>query len=105
MRLSRLAQLGLPLVGLPLALSACGHSASSIPTLSVNCGGSLMLAGASSIDIATAPGGAGTVLSFPDPADPGHTGTLPIPPGQACSVSPVMNKPASGTTDGAAKGT
>lgn len=103
MRLSRPARLGLPLLGLPLALSACGHSAPTTPTLSVTCNGSLMLAGAVSIDVATAPGGAGTVLSFPDPADPGHTGTLPIPPGQACSVSPVLSKPASAAADGALK--
>lgn len=89
----RLARDGLLLLG----LAGCGHSGPSAPTLSVSCGGSLMLAGATTIDVATAAGGRGTVLSFADPADPGHTGTLPVTPGQSCSIAPVVNKPESGS--------
>lgn len=85
MRLIRLV-----LLGLPLALAACGHSAPSTPTLSVTCDGHLTLAGASSIDVTSGGAGKDTMLSFPDPANPGHTGTLPISDGQPCSITPVL---------------
>lgn len=100
MRLLRLARLGLPLLGLPLVLSGCGHAGSSTPTLSVSCGGSLMLAGATAVDVATTPGGGGTMLRFPDPANPGHTGTLPVPPGESCAISPA---PKAGSDDTSGK--
>jgi len=87
MRLVRLV-----LLGLPVGLSACGHSSPSTATLSVTCDGTLTLAGAASIEVATAPGGTGTVLSFPDPVNPGHTGTLPISGGRACTIAPVLGK-------------
>lgn len=92
MRLVRLALLGLPLAA---SVSACGHSAPTTPTLSVTCNGSLSLAGATSIDVASVPGG-GTVMSFPDPANPDHTGTLPVTVGQPCTIAPILNKAGSG---------
>lgn len=101
MRLLRLARFGLPLLGLPPTLSGCGHAGPATPTLSVSCGGSLMLAGATAVDVATAPGGSGAMLSFPDPANPGHTGTLPVPPGESCAITPV---PKGGSDDTAGKG-
>ncbi len=89
MRLNSLA-----ILVLPLAAAACGHSdAKSTPTLSVTCDGSLRLAGAASIDVATV--GGGTLLSFPDPANPGHTGSLPLSPGTPCTIAPVVDKPVS----------
>lgn len=94
MRLVRLVLLGLPITA---SLSACGHSAPMTPTLSVTCNGSLSLAGAASIDVASVAGG-GTLMSFPDPANPGHTGTLPVTTGQPCTIAPVLNK--AGSTDG-----
>ncbi len=86
MRLLRLA-----LVGLPVWLSACGHS-DPTATLSVTCGGETTLAGAASIDVAPAPGGEAALLSFPDPANPGHTGTLSVTGGHPCTITPVLAK-------------
>lgn len=86
MRLLRLA-----LVGLPIGLSACGHS-DPTASLSVVCGGETTLAGAASIDVAPAPGGASTLLSFPDPANPGRTGTLSVTGGHPCTITPVLAK-------------
>ncbi len=84
----RLARLVLPL---PLLAAGCGgHADKSTPTLSVTCEGNLRLAGAASIDVATV--GGGTLLSFPDPANPGHTGTLPLSPGTPCTVTPELGK-------------
>ena len=81
----------LAILVLPLAAAACGHSdAKSTPTLSVTCDGTLRLAGAASIDVATV--GGGTLLSFPDPANPGHTGTLPLSAGTPCTIAPVIDK-------------
>ena len=78
---------------LSLAAAACGHSDNkSTPTLSVTCEGNLRLAGAASIDVAQTNGG--TMLSFPDPANPGHTGTLPVAGGVPCTIAPVIDKPA-----------
>jgi hypothetical protein len=62
------------LVGLAFVLAGCGHSSPGPATLSVTCDGSLMLSGASTISAAAS--GAGTTLSFPDPVNPGQTGTL-----------------------------
>jgi hypothetical protein len=91
MRLVRLVSLYLPLLGVPLLLSACGGHSNSAPTLSVSCNGSLVLAGASSIDV-TYLAGKSTMLSFPDPANPGHVGSLPVSDGQPCTITPSVNK-------------
>lgn len=77
------------MLGMPLLLSACGH-ADSTPSLSVSCNGRLVLAGASSIDV-TYLAGKSTMLSFPDPANPGHVGTLPVSDGQPCTIAPRVN--------------
>lgn len=91
MRSFRLLRLGVPLsVALPALLGGCGHSAPTA-TLSVTCNGSLSLAGASSIQVESDPGH-GTRLTFPDPANPGHTGTLPIAEGQPCTIAPELAK-------------
>jgi hypothetical protein len=71
-------------------LSACGSSTPTA-TLSVKCAGSTTLAGATSIDVLADAGGKGTVLSFPDPANAGQTGTIPITAGNRCTVLPVLN--------------
>ena len=81
----------LAVLGLPLLVSACGHSTPATATLSVSCGGTLTLAGATSID-ASGSSGSGTVLNFPDPANAGRTGTIAVAPGQPCTITPVLNK-------------
>ena len=74
----------LAVVTLPVSLAACGGSSTS-STVAVSCGGSTSLAGARSIDVTPGPNG-GTVLSFPDPANAGHTGTIAIAPGSKCTI-------------------
>ncbi len=74
----------LAVVALPVSLAACGGSPEA-GTVAVNCGaGGTSLAGARSIDVT--PGANGTVLTFPDPANAGHTGTIAIAPGGRCTI-------------------
>ena len=80
MRRYRLAQLSVL-----LALSACGVTPSK-PTLLVSCGGSIALAGAASIDVGADPASHTTVLSFPDPVNEGHTGTITVR--NRCTITP-----------------
>ncbi len=78
------------LMALSVALTACGSS-SSTATLSVKCAGSTALAGAASLDVLADVPGKGAVLSFPDPANAGQTGTIPITAGNRCTVLPILN--------------
>ncbi len=78
------------LLALSVALSACGSS-SPTATLFVKCAGSTALAGASSIDVLADGPGKGAVLSFPDPANAGQTGTIPVTAGNRCTVLPILN--------------
>jgi hypothetical protein len=71
-------------------LVGCGGGSSTATTLQVTCGGSLSLAGAKSIDVISA-AGTGATLSYPDPANPGHTGTIAIKPGTQCTIAPTSN--------------
>jgi hypothetical protein len=77
----------LPLTGL---LVGCGSSPSS-NTLSITCGGSLSMAGAKSIEIGSDSPNTGLTLSYPDPANPGHTGSVAVKPGMHCTVAPTAN--------------
>ncbi|MCQ8277645.1 hypothetical protein NFI95_04175 [Acetobacteraceae bacterium KSS8] len=79
------------LFGVALLLAGCGHSKSGSPTLSVTCDGTLMLAGATQITAASDNGGGVATLRFPDPANPGQTGTLPVPGGRSCVITPVVS--------------
>jgi len=76
-------------LALPLALAACGGDAPK-ETLSVTCNGSLMLAGTSTLTVDSKDGGA--VLSFPDPANPDHTGSLTVAAGQPCTIKQISQK-------------
>jgi hypothetical protein len=86
MRFVRLA-----LLLLPLTLPACGHSDPPAPTLAVTCNDSLILAGATSINVASDPASKAATLSFPDPANPGATATIPVMAGQPCRITPMVN--------------
>ena len=76
---------------LPIVLAGCGGDKSTT-TLSVTCGGSLALAGAKSIDVLGDPANGRAILSFPDPANAGKTGSMAVPAHQKCSIEPVVNK-------------
>jgi hypothetical protein len=77
--------LGILLI-LPTLLTGCGGS-SSANTLSVTCDGSLSAAGLRSITVS---GRSGAVLQFPDPANQGHIGTLPVGPNSQCTIAPAQ---------------
>ena len=87
----RLVRLGL--LASPLLVAGCGHSESGTPTLTVTCNGSVSLAGAATVTVMSAPGGNGATLSFPDPVNAGQTGSLPVPAGQACTITPTASPP------------
>jgi hypothetical protein len=78
-------------LALALALAGCGGSKSST-TLSVTCGGGAGggtgLVGAVSIDVLGDPVNGRPVLSFPDPANPGKTGTIAVPAHDRCKITP-----------------
>jgi hypothetical protein len=70
------------------ALAGCGGD-SPKATLSVTCGGSVALVGARSVDVLGDPVNGRPMLSFPDPANPGKTGTLSVAPSSRCSIVPT----------------
>jgi hypothetical protein len=74
---------------LPIALAGCGGDKPAA-TLSVTCSGSDALAGARSIDVLGDQVNGRTTLTFPDPVNPGKTGTLSVPPRDRCSIRPVV---------------
>ncbi len=74
----------LAVLALPLALTACGGSVAST-TVSVSCGNGTSLNGATSVDVTPAANGS-AVLTYPDPANPGHTGTIGVAPGAKCTI-------------------
>ena len=82
MTLTRVALLMLP--GL---LAACGGSAKE-STVWVKCHGNLVLSGAKSVSVAIDPS-QGPVLTFPDPANAGKNGSIPITKDNDCTISPT----------------
>jgi hypothetical protein len=84
MRFRRLGWLFLPIV-----LAGCGGDKPAT-TLSVVCNGSGALAGARSIDVLGDLVNGRPTLSFPDPANPGKTGTLAVGPDTRCTITPTV---------------
>jgi hypothetical protein len=84
MRVGRLAWLLVPCL-----LAACGGSKQE-ELLSVTCGSNVVLNGARSIDVLGDPVNGRTTLNFPDPVNPGQTGTIPIPPHDRCKIAPTV---------------
>ena len=76
-------------LSLPVFLAGCGGDKPA-STVSVSCGGTVALAGARSVDVLGDPVNGKTTLSFPDPANPGQTGSLVVPPHDRCSISPTV---------------
>jgi hypothetical protein len=70
-----------------LLLGACGGSKSA-STLSVVCGGGTQLVGAASIEVLGDLANGRPVMEFPDPANPGKTGTIAVPPQDHCKITP-----------------
>lgn len=76
---------------LPIALAGCGGSDKPTVTLSVTCAGSEALVGARSIDVLGDVVNGRPTLSFPDPVSRGKTGSLAVPAGNRCSITPVTS--------------
>jgi hypothetical protein len=74
---------------LPALLAGCGGGDKPATTLSVTCGGSVALAGATSIDVLGDPVNGRPTISFPDPANRGKTGSMAIPPATRCTITPT----------------
>jgi hypothetical protein len=76
----------LALIALPAALAACGGSSKEAATINATCGDGTSLVGVISIKVEPV-AGKGTVLSFPDPANAGKTGTIVVTEGRACTIT------------------
>ena len=72
---------------IPLSLAACGGKA-PVQTISVTCDGGTQLYGATSIDVQGDVVNGHPVMTFPDPANPGKTGSIPVPAGGHCHITP-----------------
>jgi hypothetical protein len=68
-------------------LAGCGGSKKEV-TFWVKCHDNLVLSGAKSVDVTIDPT-QGPVLSYPDPANPGKTGTIQITKDNDCTISPT----------------
>jgi hypothetical protein len=73
---------------LVLSLAGCGGGKSAA-TVSVTCGGGTQLVGASSVDVLGDLANGQPVLKFPDPANPGNTGTISVPVHDHCRIAPT----------------
>jgi hypothetical protein len=71
-----------------LPIAACGGGQSPA-TLSISCAGGIKLVGAASTDVAGNVAGGRPTISFPDPANPGKTGTISVQPHDHCKVTPT----------------
>ena len=74
---------------LPALLAGCGGGDKPATTLSVTCGGSVALAGATSISVLGDPVNGRPTISFPDPANRGQTNTMQIPAANRCTITPA----------------
>ena len=71
-----------------LSLAGCGGGKSS-GTLSVTCAGGTQLVGAASIDVLGDLANGQPTMEFPDPANPGKTGTISVQPHSHCKITPA----------------
>ena len=69
-----------------LSLAGCGGGKSST-TLTVICSGGTQLVGAASIDMLGDVVNGRPTMNFPDPANPGHTGTISLQPHDRCKIT------------------
>lgn len=71
---------------LALSLADCGGGKPST-TLSVTCAEGTQLLGATSIDVLGDLTNGRPVMEFPDPANPGKTGAIAVPPRDHCKIT------------------
>jgi hypothetical protein len=71
---------------LALSLAGCGGDKPSATVLVV-CGSGTRLVGAASIDVMGDLANGRPVMEFPDPANPGKTGAIAVPPRDHCKVT------------------
>jgi hypothetical protein len=86
----------LPIAGLSLVASLGGCGGSSSPnSLTITCGEGVSVVGIERTDVAAPEPGnqaaTATTLTYPDPVNTGHTGTLKLGPGQKCTIKPTTN--------------
>ena len=73
---------------LVLSLAGCGGGKSP-GTLSITCAGGTQLVGAASIDVLGDLADGRPRIEFPDPANPGKTGTITVQPRDHCKIAPT----------------
>lgn len=71
-----------------LPLAGCGGE-KAVTTLSIACGGTTQLYGASSVDVLGDLQNGHPTLAYPDPVNPGKTGTIMVQPGERCTITPA----------------
>jgi len=73
---------------IPLFLAACGGTKST-QTLNVVCSGpgGVQLVGATSIDVLGDLVNGRPTMNYPDPANPGRTGTISVEPHNTCRIT------------------
>jgi hypothetical protein len=69
-----------------LSLAGCGGDKPSA-TLSVTCAEGTQLVGAASIEVLGELQNGRPVMQFPDPANPGKTGAIAVPPRDHCKIT------------------
>jgi hypothetical protein len=69
-----------------LPIAACGGGKSA--TLSVICDGGTQLFGAASIDVLGDAVNGRQTMNYPDPVNPGHTGSIALQPHDRCKIAP-----------------
>jgi hypothetical protein len=73
-------------LAVPAVVAGCGHS-SGPSGLTVTCNGQTALVGASQVTVQLDPASKTTLLTFPDPVNEGHTGTIPVD--RRCTIAPT----------------
>ncbi|HUB10461.1 MAG TPA: hypothetical protein VMB34_00770 [Acetobacteraceae bacterium] len=76
-------------LALALPLAGCGGGKATA-TLSVTCGENTQLYGAVSIEVPGDLENGHSVLDYPDPVNPGKTGTIEVQPGNRCKITPAV---------------
>ena len=73
---------------LVLSLAGCGGGKPAT-TLSVTCARGTQLVGAASVDVLGDLANGLPTMNFPDPANPGQTGTISVQPHDHCKIAPT----------------